>query len=334
MRWRHEHILAGAARRLKAGIDSGRDPFAVLVDCQDHVVAVARAWVDLVVLEEFADAVERCDAALRDVLDRLCSLHALHRIEAERGWFQEHGRLTPQRSKAVIKHVNALCARVRDDAELLVDAFGVPSRRSPTRTGGGRRVTRRETPRLPRAERERADARDGARAVRRARLRGRDDGRGRGRGRRHEAAALHVLRKQGAPVPRVHAPGGRRAARGRRRRRRAAATPPEALRAGIHAFFAFIDADRSAWRVLFDETLPAGGEVARGVLEYRERLEALVTARCSQLPRRAGAAPPSPRCPSRCSAPPRRSGAGGCAPARCRRRATAEPARSAPSNPD
>src|SRR4051812_23351937 len=126
-RWRQKHIVAGAARRLKAGIDAGRDPFAVLVDCQDHVVATARAWVDLVVLEAFADAVERCDApALKAVLDRLCSLHALHRIEAERGWYQEHGRLTPTRSKAVIKHVNALCAQVRDDAELLVEAFAVP----------------------------------------------------------------------------------------------------------------------------------------------------------------------------------------------------------------
>src|SRR3954471_8071333 len=127
VRWRQAHILAGAARRLKGGIDSGKDPFAVLVDCQDHVVDVARAWVDLVVLEEFARAVEECDdPALRAVLDRLCSLYALHRIETERGWFQEHGRLTPQRSKAVIKHVNALCARVRDDAELLIDAFGIP----------------------------------------------------------------------------------------------------------------------------------------------------------------------------------------------------------------
>ena len=58
----------------------------------------------------------------------------------------------------------------------------------------------------------------------------------------------------------------------------ATTTPTDALRAGMHAFFRFIDADRSAWRVLFDETLPAGGEVARGVLEYRERLEGLVTA--------------------------------------------------------
>jgi acyl-CoA oxidase len=125
--WRHQHVLSGAARRLKAGIDGGRDPFAVLVDCQDHVLAVARSWVDLVVLEAFAGAVEACeDPALRTVLDRLCSLHALARVEAERGWYQEHGRLSSTRSKAVIKTVNALCAELRPEAELLVEAFGVP----------------------------------------------------------------------------------------------------------------------------------------------------------------------------------------------------------------
>ena len=53
---------------------------------------------------------------------------------------------------------------------------------------------------------------------------------------------------------------------------------PSALRAGIHAFFAFLDADGEAWRVLHDETLPAGGEIAARVGEYRARMEALVTA--------------------------------------------------------
>jgi acyl-CoA oxidase len=127
VRFRQEHVLDGAARRLKRGIDAGRPPFEVLVDCQDHVVEAARAWVDLVVLESFAEAVEACaDPELRPVLDRLCSLYALHRIEAERGYYQEHGRLSAQRSKAVIKAVNELCAQVRGDARLLVDAFGVP----------------------------------------------------------------------------------------------------------------------------------------------------------------------------------------------------------------
>jgi acyl-CoA oxidase len=122
-RWRHEHVLAGVALRLRRGIAAGRDPFEVLVDCQDHVLTAARSWVDLVVLEAFADAVRRSG---EPVLDRLCSLYALHTIETERGWYQEHGKLTGTHSKAVIRTVNALCAELRDDAGLLVDAFGVP----------------------------------------------------------------------------------------------------------------------------------------------------------------------------------------------------------------
>jgi acyl-CoA oxidase len=126
-RWRHDHLLAGVARRLKGGIDAGGDPFEVLVECQDHVVSTARSWADLVVLEAFAAAVEDCgDPATRDLLDKLCSLHALSTIERERGWYQEHGRLSPPRSKAVIKLVNALCAELRPHAAALVDAFGVP----------------------------------------------------------------------------------------------------------------------------------------------------------------------------------------------------------------
>jgi len=53
---------------------------------------------------------------------------------------------------------------------------------------------------------------------------------------------------------------------------------PTALRDGIHAFFAFLDSDGEAWRVLHDETLPGGGEIAARVGEYRARMEALVTA--------------------------------------------------------
>jgi AcrR family transcriptional regulator len=57
-----------------------------------------------------------------------------------------------------------------------------------------------------------------------------------------------------------------------------AADAPAALRAGIHAFFAFLDSDGEAWRVLHDETLPGGGEIAASVASYRARMEALVTA--------------------------------------------------------
>jgi AcrR family transcriptional regulator len=59
-----------------------------------------------------------------------------------------------------------------------------------------------------------------------------------------------------------------------------------ALEAGLRAFFGYLATDRAAWRVLFDETLPAGGEVARRVGEHRERLAELVGAiLLDQLPR-------------------------------------------------
>jgi acyl-CoA oxidase len=127
LRWRAEHTLGGAARRLKSGFDAGRDPFSVLVDTQDHVFAVGRVWVDQVVGEAFSRAVDRCPAGPeRDALDTLCSLYILSTIEADRGWYQEHGRLSSTRSKAVIKAVNALCGRLRPQAGELVEAFGVP----------------------------------------------------------------------------------------------------------------------------------------------------------------------------------------------------------------
>ena len=52
----------------------------------------------------------------------------------------------------------------------------------------------------------------------------------------------------------------------RRRSRKPSAAPRTRARrcsAGVRAFFDFLDADRVAWQVLFDETLPAGGEIAR-----------------------------------------------------------------------
>jgi AcrR family transcriptional regulator len=58
----------------------------------------------------------------------------------------------------------------------------------------------------------------------------------------------------------------------------AADTPAQALRSGIHAFFAFLDSDRESWRVLFDATLPTSGAIAQRVAEYRDRLASLVTA--------------------------------------------------------
>jgi acyl-CoA oxidase len=127
MRWREEHILSGVARRLKRGIDDGHDQFDVFNECQDHVLAAARAHVDTLILEAFSRAVDACeDEEMRTLLDSVRRLHALALIERERGWFFEHGRMTGPRAKAVTRSVNRLCAELREHVEVLVGAFAIP----------------------------------------------------------------------------------------------------------------------------------------------------------------------------------------------------------------
>jgi AcrR family transcriptional regulator len=55
-----------------------------------------------------------------------------------------------------------------------------------------------------------------------------------------------------------------------------AESPADALNLATHAFFAFIDTERGAFRVLFDETLPRSGEIAGRVEEFRRQLGDLI----------------------------------------------------------
>jgi AcrR family transcriptional regulator len=73
---------------------------------------------------------------------------------------------------------------------------------------------------------------------------------------------------------------------------RAEQSPGAAARAGMRAFFAFVEADRGAWRIVFDSTLPGEGVIAARVASERERITTLVAdAFLAQIPdaRRAAA---------------------------------------------
>ncbi len=127
LQWRAEHIISSLARRLKGGIDDGGDPFDVFMACQDHVVAAGRAHIEHHVLDCFTKTVEACpDEHAQHTLSRLCHLYALWLIVLDRGWFQEHGRLSSTRSKAVQKAGRRLCDELAPQAEDLVAAFGIP----------------------------------------------------------------------------------------------------------------------------------------------------------------------------------------------------------------
>ncbi len=126
-RWREGHITASVAQRFRRGLDEGYDPFEVFRAVQDHAANAARAHMDTVLLEAFSRAVDACqDESVQTVLSLLCDLYALYNLEADKGFFQEHGRLSSPRTKAITREVNRLCNEVRQQAGPIVDAFGIP----------------------------------------------------------------------------------------------------------------------------------------------------------------------------------------------------------------
>jgi acyl-CoA oxidase len=126
--FREKHTLEGAIRRLRRNAATGgMAPFDMFNDVQDHVLATAEAHIDRIVLEAFVAGVDRTtDPDARALLDAVCDLYALTTIEANKGWFLEHGQLTPTRGKAVSATVNALLKQLRPHMVTLVEAFGIP----------------------------------------------------------------------------------------------------------------------------------------------------------------------------------------------------------------
>jgi len=127
LEWRSDHLLGTLARRLKRRLDEGKDSFTAMIEVQDHAIALAKAHTERLVLEQFALYIEACtDPSLAGILDTLCNLYALHRIEVDRGWFLEHNYIEGSKAKAIRDLVNRLCAEVRQQAVPLVEAFGIP----------------------------------------------------------------------------------------------------------------------------------------------------------------------------------------------------------------
>src|SRR3954466_6665883 len=135
--WREEHVLTAVSRRLKRGLDDGGDQFEVFNDAPDPAPHPRRTHIDPQIIEAFNRAVGACDdESLKPLLEKLFNLYALSVMEAERGWFFEHGRMTGPRAKAVTRAINRLCAELREHTDVLVDAFGIPDTQlAPIATG-------------------------------------------------------------------------------------------------------------------------------------------------------------------------------------------------------
>ena len=125
--YREESLVESAARRLKHRLDEGIDPYQAFLETQTHLVTMAHAYVDRVILEEFMKGVDQIEhEGNKEVLEKLLQLYGLSEIERNRGWYLEQGYIEGVKSKAIRAQVDQLCKEIRPYAEELVQAFGIP----------------------------------------------------------------------------------------------------------------------------------------------------------------------------------------------------------------
>jgi len=125
---RERHITESLAKRMrKARSKPEAERFEAIDDLQDHLLLAGRAHTDRIVAEAFAAAIARCeDPTAAALLADVCDLHVLALLEAEKGWYLEHRRMTTLRAKAITGAVNALCRKLRPRTEDLLAGFGTP----------------------------------------------------------------------------------------------------------------------------------------------------------------------------------------------------------------
>jgi len=125
--YREKDLAVSVGQRLRKFIKRGIEPHQAFLRCQNHLLEVAHAYVDRVILEQFLAEIERCeDTATKKTLKMICDLYALHTIEENKGWYLEQGCMSGGKTRAIRRLVDKLCKEMRNDALCLVEAFGIP----------------------------------------------------------------------------------------------------------------------------------------------------------------------------------------------------------------
>ena len=124
---RERDLLISAASRLKSRMDDGMDSFDAFIAVQDHLLTLAWAHAERLVLDRLQAAVAEAEPGReKDLLERVSALYALSHLERDRGWFLEQHYIDAPKSKAIRAEVNTLLGLLRPDAVALVNAFAIP----------------------------------------------------------------------------------------------------------------------------------------------------------------------------------------------------------------
>jgi len=124
---RERKMVMDLGQNIRRHRKMGMNPYDAFIRCQNDMIALGHAHAERIVLEQFEAMFEQVEnLELKNILDKLCDLFALHTIEQHKGWYLEKGYMKADKTEAVTRMVDKLCGDLRTQACCLVDAFNIP----------------------------------------------------------------------------------------------------------------------------------------------------------------------------------------------------------------
>jgi len=125
--YREKKLLITLSQRMQDYLKKRIKPFDAFLKCQSHMISLAKAAVDLLVLKDFDSRINQLEEGNeKDALSKMCDLYALTVLEENKGWFLESDYMDGSKTKAIRRVITKLCAEIRPDSLAYVDAFGIP----------------------------------------------------------------------------------------------------------------------------------------------------------------------------------------------------------------
>ena len=127
MAFRNQKLLFSLSDRMRSFIGKKIAPAEIFLRTQTHMIALAKAFVELFIFEEFVKKLDSLtDSKEKEALELMLQIFGLHSIYEDKGWFLENDFISGDKSKAIRKVLNKLMRQVRPQAHLYVEAFGIP----------------------------------------------------------------------------------------------------------------------------------------------------------------------------------------------------------------
>ncbi len=125
-RFREKHLLRTVGQRMKKYLGKRVSLYEAFLRCQNHMIALAQAYVDRLILKSLHVARDRADGEIKELLILCAEVYALHSIYEERAYFLEHGYMEPTKTKAVLRVLEQRLKKIRPKAPALVEAWAIP----------------------------------------------------------------------------------------------------------------------------------------------------------------------------------------------------------------